>query len=306
MNLIITENTNESKLSTRFIELAAIQTTVSSIAAFTIGYYINWYGFLNLYWSGTISGILAIMITLIFIDRVDIISSESEGEREPLLSSVIDTIDDRASNEINDLTCSYCFQTCSVFKVQPNSPNRSTNLLLILFSNIFYNLASASFAPFIWFLLNSPFCWTSTEIGHYSAVSFMSYAIFSVIGMQILTRIGANDATICLLSHIAFGSGCFWLAIAQHSWEIYGSLILSAFSGYQSSLTYSMMSKWLNPEELTHAFTLVTAINTVILSGGTALFNWIYSRTVLKNRSFTLYLGGGLCIIPAVLNMLVL
>jgi hypothetical protein len=121
--------------------------------------------------------------------------------------------------------------------------------------------------------------------------------------MQALTTSGASDAIICLISHLFFFTSTLWLAFARHNWELYAGLLVSAFSGYQGSLTTSMMSKCLEPHERTSAFIFVTEINTIITAFGTTFFNWVYARTVVNYRNFTLLLGAGLCVVPAILNL---
>lgn len=295
LNLIITDNTQPSDLSSYFVRLCAIQTALSAIATFAIGYYIDARGFLDLYWSGLILQFISILIVLIWMRKIDV----NIPEREPLLPNGTDD----QFKELRVTRCAYFFQACAVFRADRTQPKKSISLLLILFSNVFYNLASSSFAPFLWFLLNAPFCWTSRDIGNYSAMAAISYAILSVLGMQAMTNAGASDAMICLWSHLFFGLSSLWLAFARHDWELYAGLFLSAFSGYQGSLTMSMMSQWLEPHERSHAFTLVTEINTIITSLGTSFFNWVYARTVVRYRSFTLLLGAALCIVPFLLNM---
>ncbi|CAF0724988.1 unnamed protein product [Adineta steineri] len=296
LTLIITDNTIDSDLSSRFVRLGAIQTGLSSIATLAIGYYIEWRGFTDLYWMGLGFELLSIFIG-IFIFKSS--NSTNISERTPLLTS----INENEFNEFSSNSCSQFFQICTVFRCNRRTQKKSTSLFLTLFSNIFYTLASSTFAPFLWFLLNAPFCMTSRDIGNYSALAAISYAILSLLGMQALTNIGASDAIICLISHIFFFGSTLWLAFANYSWELYAGLLLSAFSGYQGSLTLSMMSKWLEPHERSHAFAFVTEINTMITLFGTSLFNWVYARTVVNNRNLTLFIGAGLCIIPSILNL---
>ena len=266
-----------------------------------IGYYINWRGFADLYWIGLGLQLLSVLLVLIFFRSVD----STIPERAPLLTSSLPRTTNEEFKELSSTCCGHFFQACTVFRSNRRTPKKSSSLLLTLFANIFYMLASSTFAPFLWFLLNAPFCWTSQDIGNYSALAAISYAVLSVIGMQALTGVGASDAMICLLGHLCFGASCLWLAFARHSWELYAGLILSAFASYQSSLTMSMMSKWLEPHERSSAFTLVTEINTIITSFGNSFFNWVYARTVVNYRSFTLLLGAGFSIVPLILNLYV-
>jgi hypothetical protein len=121
--------------------------------------------------------------------------------------------------------------------------------------------------------------------------------------MQALTHAGASDAMICLISHVFFFASSLWSAFARHDWELYAGLLVSAFSGYQGSLTMSMMAKWLEPYERANAFTFVTEINTIVTAFGTTFFTWVYARTVLNYRNCTLLICAGLCVIPFILNL---
>ncbi|UJR14681.1 hypothetical protein I4U23_001674 [Adineta vaga] len=296
VTLIITDSTSDNDLSSRFVRIGAIQTALAAIATFGIGYYIEWRGYIDLYWMGLGLEFLGILVA-IFLFKSSIHSNDNE--QTPLLTSPNEV----EFKEFSSNTCSNFFQVCTVFRVNRRSRKKSTSIYLTLFANIFYTLASATFAPFLWYLLNEPFCWTSKSIGNYSALAAISYAILSVLGMQALTNAGANDAIICFISNLFFFSSTLWLAFARYGWELYAGLLLSSFSGYQGSLSISMMSKWLQPHERSNALTFVTEINTIITAFGTSLFNWVYARTVVNFRSFTFFLGAGFCVIPCILNL---
>ncbi len=295
MNLIITENTIENERSSRFVHLNAMQTGLSAIATFGIGYYIIWRGFNDLYWMALSLQILAMFIVILFFKSPD---NNNHDERTPLLSSTDDEL-----QETSSINCSYFLQVFTVFQLNRRSTKKSISLFLTLFANIFYILAATCFAPFLWILLSTPFCWTSKDVGNFSALGAISSAIFSLVGMQILTYIGTSDAIICVISHMLYGAGCLWFAFARYSWQLYIGLFINSFSGYQGSLTTSMMSKWLEYHERNYAFTFVTEINTIISTFGNSFFNWIYARTVENYRNLTLFIAAGLCIIPFILNM---
>ena len=295
LSLIITDSTNEEDLSARFVRLGALQTGVSAIGTFAIGYYISWRGFTDLYWIGVGLQFLSILIVIFGIKS----SNSNTNERTPLLTPA----NEDEFKELSSTTCSHFFQVCTVFRLNRRTHKKSASLFLTLFSNIFYTLAISTFAPFLWFLLNAPFCWSSKEIGNYSALASISYAILSVLGMQALTAAGASDAIICFISHLFFFASSLWSAFAQYNWELYAGLLVGAFSGYQGSLTISMMSKCLEPHERTNAFTFVTEVNTIINAFGTTFFNWVYARTVVNYRNFTLLLCAAICILPAILNL---
>jgi MFS family permease len=297
LNLIITENTIESERSSCFVRFNAMQTAISAMATFGIGYYISWRGFNDLYWAALSLQILAMIIVILFFKSVDN-DNNNLNERTRLLSSTNDEL-----NELSSTNCNDFLKVITVFRLNRRSTKKSISLFLTLFAHIFYMLAIACFAPFLWILLNSPFCWTSKDVGYYSASGAISAAILSLLGMQVLTFMGASDAIICVISHTFFCIACLWIAFARHSWQLYVGLLISAFSGYQGSLTTSMMSKWLESHERNHAFTFVTEMNTVIGTLGNSFFNWIYARTVENYRNLTLFIAAGLNFIPLILNM---
>ena len=76
-------------------------------------------------------------------------------------------------------------------------------------------ICTAFIVPFLLYLLNAPFCWTSKQIGNYSASALISFGILSVFGMKILTKLGASDTIICIISHIFFCIASFMVSICS-------------------------------------------------------------------------------------------
>lgn len=120
--------------------------------------------------------------------------------------------------------------------------------------------------------------------------------------MKFLTYTRYSDAAICCISHIFFIASALWVSQAYNTWELYLGLFIAPFTSYQGSLTYSIISKWLQPIEINNAFTFVTEINTILNVFGNSFFNYLYSITVSYSRNFTLLLSAGLAIIPFILN----
>ncbi|CAF0849540.1 unnamed protein product [Adineta steineri] len=301
MNLIITENTEENERSSRFVRLGALATSLSAISLFIIGYYIHWRGFTDLFWMAIGFEVLSILV-VIFYAKPSRSSTTTIDETTSLLSS-------NNNNDNVDITiptrsiCNSCFDMCTIFNFTHNSRKKTINLILIIICYIFHLLATTSLSPLIWYLLGAPFCWSSEDLGNFSAISLISTAIFSVLGMKLFSYCGANDALICALGHICFFGYSLWIALAKYSWQLYLALLINPFSVYQNVLTVSMISKLLEPHERHNAFTLITEINTIILAFGSSLFNWMYARTVIYQKNFTLLFASGLCVIPFILNM---
>ena len=266
-----------------------------------IGYYIQWRGFTDLFW---------IAIGLEFLSILAVLFLLKSSNPSPVIDETTSLLSTASSNSPNVeikkpfiSSCSHCFDICAIFSFKHRSRKKSISLLLILISYVFYLLAISSTAPMLWYLLGAPFCWSSKELGNFSAISLITTAIFSVLGMKVLSYWGTNDAIICAIGHICLLGYSLWIALAKHSWQLFLALTINPFSVYQSVLTVSMISKWLEVHERSNVFTLVTEINTIILAFGSSLFNWVYAQTVTRQKNFTLLFASGLCVVPIILNL---
>jgi hypothetical protein len=270
---------------------------VSAIGTFVIGYYIAWHGFNDLYWTAFILQVSSIFIVIFFF--------KSDTHHYKALSSFDDSNFIPHMNEIkiSKTICNYYFDSCQIFAFKKRSKKKSISLLLTLSAYASYSFICTAFIVLLLYLLNAPFCWTSKHIGNYSSTALISFGILSVLGMKFLTKLGACDIIICIISHIFFCITSFWIAFAQSDWQMYAGLLLTSFSGYQNLLTLSMISKWLEHHERTNAFTIVTEINTIMKVLGYCFFNWVYARTVINYKNFTFLLAAGLSMIPLFLNM---
>jgi hypothetical protein len=301
INLIITGNTDESERSPRFVHLGALTTALAAIVTFGIGYYIQWRGFTDLLWMAIGSEVLSIFAVIFLLKPTHSLSAIDETTS--LLSPPLSNNENVKIKKPIMSDCCRCFDICTIFSFKHRSKKRSISLILIIISYIFHLLALSSMAPLLWYLLGTPFCWTSKDLGNFSAISLISTAIFSVLGMKVMSYFGANDAIICAFGHICMLGYALWIALAKYSWQLFLALLINPFSGYQSALTVSMISKWLEVHERNNIFTLITEINTIILAFGTSFFNWVYARTVTYQTNFTLLFASGLCIIPFILNL---
>lgn len=293
LNLYITESTVENERSSRFVLFGAISMVVSAVGTFAIGYFIAWQGFNDLYWTALILQIISIFIVIFFF--------KSDRYAYKAISTWTDL--NSVSHQIERKMSPECLDVCTVFGFGKRSRKKSLCLLLTLFAYAAFSFIYTAFIVLLLYLLNAPFCWSSKQIGNYSATALITFAVFSVCGMKILTKLGACDIVICIISHIFLLIASVWVAFAHSNWKMYIALVICSFAGYQNLLTLSMISKWLEPHERTNAFTLVTEINTIMKVLGYCFFNWVYARTVIHFKNFTFLLAAVLTIIPLLLNM---
>jgi hypothetical protein len=280
-------------------------TSLSAITTFGIGYYIEWRGFTDLFWIGLGLQLLSILIIFLFFKSptTPVITPLLSDETNSLLPSSICTVNVGIREGSSMTRFSYCFDILKIFRYNNRPRKKFVCLLLTLFAYVFCLFASSWVAPYIWYLLGTPFCWSSKDIGNYGAFASIIYAVFSILGMKLLTCVGASDALICAISHIFFSVFLLSIAFAQHSWQLYVGLLISPFSQYQTTLTLPMISKLLESNEREIGFTLIAEIKIVITSFGSSFFNWIYERTVISQKNFSMLLASGLSLVPLILNM---
>ncbi|CAF1297890.1 unnamed protein product [Adineta ricciae] len=294
LNLFITENTIETERSSRFVIFGAISMVVSAIGTFVIGYYIAWRGFTNLYWIALFLQLISIFIVLFFF------KSDIHHSRYLTNSDQSDSFLQSARQPTN---CQFYFHICQILTRRNRSRKKYFSLLLTLLVYALFSFLCTAFSVLLLYLLNAPFCWTSKHVGNFSATALIIFGIFSVAGMKLLTKFGACDIVICIISHIFLCLTLLWFAFAENDLQMYIGLLFSSLSGYPNFLTLSMVSKWLESHERTSAFTLTTEINTIMKVTGYCFFNWIYARTVMHYKNFTFLLAAGLTIIPLLLNI---
>jgi hypothetical protein len=243
------------------------------------------------------------ILAVIFLLKPTTNSFSSIDETTSLLSTPLSNNENVEIEKSSISNCYHCFDICKIFSCQQHLRKKTIILFVIIISYIFHLLALSSMSPLLWYLLGTPFCWSSEDLGRFFAISCIITAIFSVIGMKVLTYFGANDAIICALGHICLFGYSLWIALSKYSWQLYLALLINPFSSYQSVLTVSMISKWLEVNERNNVFTLITEVNTITLAFGGSASNWIYARTVTHQKNFTLLFTSGLSIIALIFNL---
>lgn len=146
LNLIITDSTEESERTSRFLWISTLCTAVSAIASLLIGFWIEYRGFLDLYWTALFVQLLTIIIVHYCMRPQSL---------PPVSTSSI--------RDIKNSKYEQLIQICTVFspKHTYRSRKRSISLIITLIAFIFHCLASLAFVvPFLWFQLNYPFCWS--------------------------------------------------------------------------------------------------------------------------------------------------
>ncbi|CAF1369579.1 unnamed protein product [Adineta ricciae] len=283
LNLFVTDLTKETDRSIYFVFLDALKTFVTSIGDFLIGYYLSSYSFINLVYLSLISQIISIIIVILCF--------KSSPRSQTLLP--IEFYNDIQIKESFWSKLNFC-----------HSKSKCWNVFLIFFAYIFYSFAnSALWSNFLWYLLNFPFNWSSIQIGNFNALSAILTAVFSVIGMKIFTRFSLCDSLICCLSQICLICLALNFVFARENWHLYLSLLILPFVDYQSSLTWSLISKSFQSNQFHCLFTFLAIVDTICSLFGNSLFNWIYQFTIDDLPYLTFLIVIGLSMISLIFNL---
>ncbi|CAF0841333.1 unnamed protein product [Didymodactylos carnosus] len=282
LNLWIVESTVESKRSSRFVQLGALSTIASAIASVTSGYWIEYRGYTDMYWTALFLQLLCIGIIILFM--------------KPKSSTVTSHTTSTSHQKLSDII--------TVFYPKRRTRKKSLILLLTLFAYIFHVIANLSFGvPFLWYQLNYPFCWSSRQIGYYNTTQSVIWSVLSVVGIELFTMLKWHDSSICCISHLCFIISALWTSYAKYDWHLYIGLFISPFTLYQGTIIYTLISKVLEPNEINDAYTFITETSTILNAFGNSFFNYLYSITVTYSRVFTLYVAAIVAIIPFLLNV---
>jgi hypothetical protein len=125
------------------------------MASLLVGFWIEYRGFLDLYWTALFVQLLTIIIVYHYMKP----------------QSLIPVISPNSHDYINNInTNSKWNQLVQIFTVflprhTHRSRKRSLSLIITLIAFIFHCLASLAYGvPFLWFQLNYPFCWSGKLI----------------------------------------------------------------------------------------------------------------------------------------------
>lgn len=155
LNLIITDSTEESERTWKFLRIGVICTAVNAIASLLIGFWIDYRGFIDLYWTALFVQLLTIILVYYYM--------KPESLSPVLTNNSHDYINNNNNNTNINSKYKQLVQICTVFspRYTHRSRKRSISLIITLIAFIFHCLASLAFGvPFLWFQLNYPFCLT--------------------------------------------------------------------------------------------------------------------------------------------------
>ncbi|XP_013392586.1 solute carrier family 46 member 3-like [Lingula anatina] len=161
-------------------------------------------------------------------------------------------------------------------------------LLLVLFLSAMSMVSSS--AVDMLYLLNSPFCWTSTQIGWFNAINALIIQAGSFVGLLIMRKLlKIKEAYIAQMAMVLVFANKILVAFAQYEYMMYISCFVNMFFFLIIPMLRALMSEQVTHHEQGSLFASISAVeNSCSLFGGT-LFNSIYTATVAWFRGFVYF-----------------
>ncbi|XP_056417810.1 solute carrier family 46 member 3 [Hyla sarda] len=271
----IAKDVQKKNIRIAFIDM--ILGVSSGVAGITSGYIIRAFGFK---WSFALPAFLHLLniLYILFILEETVIRSEfqqnvlsKDGFRE-LFSGVF-----------------------VLFKNASCRKRVTISLLLFAFmSYLFTNFGAVSL--FTLYELDSPLCWDPVRIGWGSALSTFCF-VGSFLGIFFFTRC-LKDAYIIFIGIASWIGGITMAAFSTTTVTMMSVRLLLLFSAMPLPVLRSMMSKVVLETEQGALFACIACLESLIGTLTLAVFNSIYSATVLWFHGFCFLLSAVLSLIP--------
>ncbi|UJR29349.1 hypothetical protein I4U23_010561 [Adineta vaga] len=280
--LIIVDITTENNRSLWFVRFYALRKGLEALITFFINWFVQFHGYIALFWCGFILHSIAIVVIWLYFDLSLYNHTNLSGHHQVSLN----------------------FDIITIFYGNRRSTAQKITVLFTIIAYCFYSLLHSMSSAFYLALANYPVCWSEMLINIYKLVNGISLAIFSVLGYHLLALLTKyNDELVCAISHAFLSISSLWMAFAQHHWQVFTNSAWYTLANYQNPLTLSILAAWLKPHEINIAFIFIIVINQLITSFGDLFFNWIYTSSSNQHKNIMLFVRSGLCLIPLILNI---
>ena len=160
--------------------------------------------------------------------------------------------------------------------IQRQRPERSKLLLLTIIAS-----ACAMLEPSViidirmLFLMNSPLCWTASQLGIYRSVYFATTALGAVVGVKMLPKLFRTTGAL-LISMVSIIAGLVVMAFVENSVMAYVAIGASALTFVMEPLTKGVASTFCAETEQGSYWALSITLGSIFRLLGTFTYNTLY------------------------------
>lgn len=169
-----------------------------ALASFASGYFVEWKGYMFTF--ATMAGVLVFVLLLMIFVLPETLSKEHRHR---------------------DRTCMQLLKISLSFFTENDSENRRWKYQLVL---LIHALCNLSYLPRLTtetlYQLASPFCWSPTKVGVYSAIRTAVILIVGLGSVHILEKF-MDEIWICMIGTLSYGAAFFWTAFVTDDISYY-------------------------------------------------------------------------------------
>ncbi|KAH3854560.1 proton-coupled folate transporter-like isoform X2 [Dreissena polymorpha] len=155
------------------------------------------------------------------------------------------------------------------------------------------------------YMMAHPFCWTSQEVGHYTALRTLAVMVFGM-GLVRLYKMLLSDVGIAMFGVASYATCFFMEALANNNSLLYIALAANSFTGLESVMIRSIASTLTDASRQGALFSAFAAVDVTINLLSDIATGTLYSLTVGILRGFVFIVLGGVQVIAFLLLLTLL
>lgn len=154
------------------------------------------------------------------------------------------------------------------------------------------------------FAMNSPFCWTSVELGHFNGSLTIIQPAITIIILYILQRFLSHEL-IAVFGLLSMAIENLTLAFSTQSWMLYLSAVVGSSGPLTISMIRTIISHLTDPKEQGAAFAGLGTMEGLSGMTSSALLTTIYASTLSWMKGFVFVISSLFFILPVILMSIV-
>lgn len=153
------------------------------------------------------------------------------------------------------------------------------------------------------YAMNSPFCWTSVELGQFTGVVLLIQPAVTIVALYFLQRIFTHEV-IAVLGFLSLITENLVFAFSSKSWMLYISAILGAPGPLTFSMIRTIVSHLTAPKEQGSVFAGLGTVESLCGMTSSVMLNSVYAHTLSWMKGFVFIVSALFYIIPIILLLI--
>ena len=184
----------------------------------------------------------------------------------------------------------------ATFKKREENKRTVIVLLIIIFLLAMMSMMGQYAVLFLYF--RRTMNWGHVEYTRYTISAGVLGTISQAIIIPFLSsRLKWHDTTIMAIAASSTFANQFFVAFARVEWVLYVGLVVSILGHATTSLSRSLLSKLVGPEDVGKVFSVLGGMQALMPLVGTPFFGFLYRSTVETTPAAFTYVTAGICFV---------